>query len=175
MGMTGRAWWNIDIAAMQARLMRGDSLRLANETPAGLDEARACLSACLDALVKERHISRERLILGGFSQGAMLSTEVALHAPEPFAGIVLMSGALISADRWRDAAKQTGAQIHALASHGRADPLLPFEGGEALRTLLEDAGARVEWVPHNGQHEIPPVVLDRLGAFARSRFTAHTG
>jgi len=30
----------------------------------------------------------------------------------------------------------------------------------------------VEWVPHGGQHEIPAVVLERLGAFARRRFDA---
>ena len=41
-----------------------------------------------------------------------------------------------------------------------------IESGE--RALLEGAGARVEWVPHNGQHEIPPVAVERLAAFARA-------
>jgi phospholipase/carboxylesterase len=59
-------------------------------------------------------------------------------------------------------------------SHGRADPLLPFEGAEALRTLLEQAGAKIDWVPHNGQHEIPPLVLQRFGAFAKARFASNT-
>ncbi len=55
-------------------------------------------------------------------------------------------------------------------SHGRTDQVLPFEGGEALRALLERSGARVTWTAHGGQHEIPPVVLEGLGAFARQRF-----
>jgi phospholipase/carboxylesterase len=55
-------------------------------------------------------------------------------------------------------------------AHGRRDPLLRFADAEALRALLEEGGGSIDWVEHEGQHEIPPVVLERLGAFARSRF-----
>jgi predicted esterase len=37
---------------------------------------------------------------------------------------------------------------------------LPFSVAEILRDQLIAAGAEVDWVPHNGAHEIPPVVLD---------------
>jgi hypothetical protein len=30
----------------------------------------------------------------------------------------------------------------------------------------------VAWVPHNGQHEIPMIVLQRLGTFAGERFAS---
>lgn len=169
-GGAGRAWWMIDMARLEQLMRRADVHQLIQDTPAGLSEARAALEACIDALVRDHGVARERMILGGFSQGAMLSTEVALHAARPFAGVVLLSGSLISADRWIEAARVTGPSLRALMSHGRADPLLPFEGAEALRGLLEGAGAQIEWAPHNGQHEIPPLVCDRFGAFARARF-----
>jgi phospholipase/carboxylesterase len=142
-----------------------------DETPPELPAAREALEGCIDALERDHGVARERLIIGGFSQGGMLTTEAALFAARPFAGLAVMSGTLLSQARWREAAKASGPGVRALMSHGRADPLLPFEGAEALRQVLEGAGASIEWVPHNGQHEIPMVVLERLGAFARARFS----
>ena len=92
-----------------------------------------------------------------------------------FAILVVLSGALLCEERWRAAAAATGPTLHVLQSHGRADPLLPFQGAEALRQLLEEARAQVEWVAHNGQHEIPMGVLERLAAFARRRLARDGG
>lgn len=169
-GMTGRAWWNIDMERLQRLMLTGQAHLLAEETPPGLAEARAALEATIAALEKDHGVQRDRLVIGGFSQGAMLTTEVALHADAPFAGLAILSGTLVSADRWVEAARARGSSIHALQAHGRRDPLLPFAAAEALRDLLTSTGAEVEWVPHGGEHEIPQTVLDRLGAFARARF-----
>jgi phospholipase/carboxylesterase len=56
-------------------------------------------------------------------------------------------------------------------SHGRLDPLLPFESAVALRGLLEEGGAQVDFVAFDGAHEIPPLVVDRLASFLRARFS----
>jgi phospholipase/carboxylesterase len=169
-GMEGRAFWNIDILRFQRLAMMGNYSSLMEETPEGLAEAREKLEAVIATLEGSYGVRRDRLVIGGFSQGAMLSAEVALHAERPFAGIALLSGALVSTERWRSAAATSGPSIRAFMSHGRADPIIPFAVGEALRALLEQSGAQVDWVPHNGQHEIPSVVVDRLGAFLRARF-----
>jgi phospholipase/carboxylesterase len=168
----GRAWWPLDMERLQALQQRGASRALAEETPDGLAAARAALEATIAALETERGVTRDKLIIGGFSQGAMVTTEIALHADRPFAGLALLSGNLLSADRWAEAAGRSGPSIHAFVAHGRQDPVLPFAGAEALRALLEKAGASVDWVAHGGQHEIPPPVVAGLGAFARRRFSA---
>lgn len=176
-GMMGRAWWPIDMVRLQEMIARGRARDLAQETPEGLAEARAALEGCLAALEAERGVRRDRLILGGFSQGAMITTEVCLHAEAspggaaPFAGLAVLSGSMLCEDRWRPAAARGALSgLRALVSHGRADPLLPFAGAEELRALLEQAGAEVEWVPHGGQHEIPYPVLERLAALVRRCF-----
>jgi phospholipase/carboxylesterase len=166
----GRAWWNIDLERRITLGARGQADQLRLETPDGLVSARAALEATLAVLERDHGVSRDRLIIGGFSQGAMVTTELALAAEVPFAGLAILSGTLLSQDRWAAAAHARGASIHALMAHGRRDPLLRFADAEALRTLLEEGGASVDWVEHGGQHEIPPVVLQRLGAFARRRF-----
>lgn len=167
----GRAWWEIDLDRRVALAARGQGDQLRQETPEGLAEARAMLEATIAELERAYGVRRDRLVLGGFSQGAMLATEIALAAEVPFAGLVILSGTLLSQDRWAAAARARGSSLHVLMSHGRRDPMLRFEDAEALRALLEDGGAEVEWVEHGGQHEIPRVVLGALGAFVRRRFS----
>jgi phospholipase/carboxylesterase len=170
LGWGGRAWWHIDLERRMELTARGQADQLRLETPPGLADARAALEATLAVLERDHGVRRDRLILGGFSQGAMLTTEIALAAEAPFAGLAILSGTLISQDRWTAAARARGPSLHALMAHGRRDPLLRFADAEALRALLEEGGASVDWVEHGGQHEIPSVVLARLGAFARRRF-----
>jgi phospholipase/carboxylesterase len=165
----GNAWWEIDLVRIQMLQQRGQRRVLAAETPPGLAEARAALEATIEELERSFGVRRDALLIGGFSQGAMLTTEIACHADRPFAGLAVLSGNLLSEDRWKEALRRTGPSIHALVAHGRNDPLLPFEGAEALRDALTASGAVVDWLAHDGQHEIPVVVLRRLEAFARRR------
>jgi phospholipase/carboxylesterase len=169
LGWGGKAWWEIDLDRIQVLALRGQRRVLAGETPPGLGEARQALEATIAELERSFGVRRDALVIGGFSQGAMLATELALHADRPFAGLAVLSGNLLSEDRWTEAARSAGPSVHALLTHGKNDPLLPFEGAEALRDLLIDAGADVDWLAHPGQHEIPAPVLARLGTFARKR------
>ena len=162
-----RAWWMIDIARMQQSLLRGDGPNLAREAPPGLPAARAAVLGMLAELEQKLEAPAERVVLGGFSQGAMLATDVALRMERPPAGLVIMSGAPVCVDEWQThASKRAGLPV--LQSHGRADPILPYAGAEWLRDLLEGSRLGVEWVPFNGGHGIPDAVLARLGPFVTS-------
>ena len=169
MGMTGRAWWPIDMVRMQMAIARGESRSLAEETPDGLAPAADLLLGCIDALVAEHRVDPARLVIGGFSQGAMLTTEVALYDGRTFAGLAVLSGTLLSRDRWEIAARTRAPSLHVVQSHGRQDPILGFAGAEALRDLLIGAGADLQFVPFAGQHAIPPPAMDALAAFCRKR------
>jgi phospholipase/carboxylesterase len=161
-GWGGRAWWMIDVMALQTALAQGRARALAEEVPPGLAEARAQIDALLDELPSR--LGSDRVVLGGFSQGAMLSLDVALRREKPPAAVALLSGTLLAEREWLPLmpARKT---LPVFQSHGTHDPLLPFAAAEALRDHLTAAGLTVDWVPFRGQHEIPPPVLDRLGAF----------
>jgi phospholipase/carboxylesterase len=152
---------------MQQTLLQGPeaALELAKRPPPpGMAEARDLVEAFLDACETELSAPRERIVLGGFSQGAMLACDVALRASRPPAGLVLLSAAPVSEPEWRSLA-QKRAGLCVLQSHGRADPILPFAGGEYLRDLLREGGLSVEWIAFGGGHGIPDGVLERLGPF----------
>jgi phospholipase/carboxylesterase len=153
-GLRGRAWWPIDTDARAEALARGPR-DLSDFGPEGLDDAQAHLSALLDDL--DRQDPARPLVLGGFSQGAMLSCDLALRTPRALSGLVLFSGARITADRWRPLYEgRRGLRV--FMSHGRNDDDLAFSAAEALKDDLVAAGWDVTWVPFDGGHEIPLVV-----------------
>jgi phospholipase/carboxylesterase len=159
-----RAWWMLDLEKRQREIAAGRARDLSRKVPEGLAEARAKVIALLDEL--ERRFGAKPIVLGGFSQGAMLACDVALHHSKPLAGLVMLSGTLLAADEWTPLMpKRKGLQV--FQSHGSVDPLLPSFMAESLRDLLTQAGLSVEWVGFRGGHEIPGVVLDKLGAFLR--------
>jgi phospholipase/carboxylesterase len=151
-----RAWWLIDLARLEDDLRRGAPRDRRDEVPDGLQEARAQLIQLLDEL--ERRLPPGPLVLGGFSQGAMLALDVALHRNAPPAGLVLMSGTMLAESTWQPRMASL-AGVPVVLSHGRADGLLPFGTAELLRDRLTAAGALVDWQPFPGGHEIPPPAL----------------
>jgi phospholipase/carboxylesterase len=137
---------------------------MSREMPEGIEPARAAVVAAIAGLREK--LAPTKLVLGGFSQGAMLSTDVALQTDTAIDGLVLMSGTLLAEDVWTPLAKKR-AGLPAMVSHGTHDPILPYEGGERLATALKSGGLEVDFVRFRGQHEIPPVVLDHASQLIR--------
>ena len=158
--MGGRAWWMLSSQQLQ-RIGMGDASAddFANEKPEGLDSAREHVLRWLAALQTQfGNVPLSRIVLGGFSQGAALSVDVSLHLPEPPAALTLFSGALFNQTEWQAAAKQANG-CHRFQSHGRVDPILPFEAGQRLDKFLSDAGYEGQLTEFGGGHEIPLIVL----------------
>jgi phospholipase/carboxylesterase len=158
---SARAWWNIDMLELQRAVMRGDYEALMTRTPAGIEEARARVLALLDALEQDFAAPRRKLVLGGFSQGAMLATDVTLRAEVAPAALAILSGSLICKPEWLPLMKAR-AGLPVLQSHGRADPVLSYAVAEKLRDELTGAGVALEFVAFNGGHGIPNGAVEAL-------------
>jgi len=164
---SGRAWWPLDMVELNEIAASGKLEKLQALEPAGLPEARAQIETLLDALTSTLSARPESMVIGGFSQGAMLATELVLAGDRPFAGLSILSGTLVRRSAWAAGAPaRKGFRV--LQSHGRSDPIVPFANAEALRDLMLQAGLEVEWLPSNGAHGIPDGAVERLGAFIRS-------
>lgn len=169
---TACAWWPIDMLRLQLEIARGGRMWDPATTPDGLLEAREQLIATLRALIEREGVDPKNTILGGFSQGAMIATDVVLTGDLGFENLAILSGSHLSSARWAAGLARLGKQLHVLQSHGRSDPILPFGIAEALHRTLVAAGADASFIPFHGAHEIRPAVLDGLAAFARSRLKA---
>lgn len=174
-----RAWWPIDDAALQYALERGSYRDMSGFAPSGMAAARSAAAECLRALFAEG-VTSDRLTLAGFSQGAMLATELTLRydellhnanhtnsaSPPRPAGLAILSGTLLDEAQWRKlAASESLRGLQFFQSHGTRDPILAPEAARRLAALLRDAGWTGEFVEFPGGHEIPPPVIARLGQY----------
>jgi phospholipase/carboxylesterase len=161
----GRAWWHLDLARMQAARERGEERDLRQETPVGLDEVRQRMADLVAEITRRAHVAATSVSIGGFSQGAMVATDVALASPSLVAALVVLSGSLVAETIWTARLQAMAPGFPIFMSHGRRDPLLPFAFAEALRDQARAAHHDVTWVPFDGGHEIPMVALTGLAKF----------
>ena len=157
----GRAWWRLELAA---HIPPGRSIPdLSATAPPGIRSAAGRVRRLLDDLQSR---AEPALLLGGFSQGAMVASEVAFTSEAPLRALVLLSGTTVDEASWTPGLpRRRGLPV--FLSHGRSDRVLPFEIAERLRARLEAAGLRVTWCPFDGGHEIPAEVVVALNRFLR--------
>ena len=167
----GRAWWNLDIFQLQQAVASGQYRDLVNESPAELPETREYFQQMLTECAAATGLPPGRTILGGFSQGAMLSLDACLHAKERPAGLVYWSGSYINQQEWRERmTRLSGLPVY--QSHGRYDPILPFNLAVQLKDDLTTAGNPVQFLEFAGQHEIPLLALKQTAEFLRKLYDA---
>ncbi|MEM7457176.1 MAG: hypothetical protein AAF456_22735, partial [Planctomycetota bacterium] len=154
-----RAWWMIDIEKIQDLMARGEVREMRTTSPAELPDCRMRINEVIEFARKNYGVSASQIVIGGFSQGSMLSTDVALNYKEPLGGLIVWSGALICEEQWTAAAgNQIGLSV--AQSHGRLDPVLPFAGAEYLREMLTAGGHEVRFAAFDGQHAIPGPAIE---------------
>lgn len=158
----GRAWFPRDAGDLQAALFGGYFQQLRSVEPDGLSQA----AWEVRSLIDRSGLDWTRLILGGFSQGAMVTAEILRQAcadpslPMP-AVALLFSGALIAERWWDNLRVPPGQRVPLLVqAHGHDDPVLGLTEGQALADVLERAGFVPRWVGFSGRHEIPSVAVD---------------
>jgi phospholipase/carboxylesterase len=159
----GRAWWPVDMMRLQMEIASGRGRSWDPDAiPAGLPEARAKLVGCLRAL----DLDLSRTVIGGFSQGAMITTDLVLGEKLPVAGLAILSGSYVDRQRWLPGMKGAPPVFQ---SHGLADPILPFGVAESLHQALVSAGVQATFVRSPGGHEIRPIVIETLRSFVHAR------
>ncbi len=162
-----RAWWMLDMERIAQARAQGRWEELSQEVPRGLAPARTQIHEVLTLAMKSLAVPATSLVLGGFSQGAMLSTDLALHSDMPFAGLALLSGTLIAKQEWLTCLPiRKGLPV--FQSHGIDDPILAFSIAQQLRDHLRTAGLPVSWIEFSGGHEIPLQVLEGLSTFLQT-------
>ena len=153
----GKAWFTIDWLLLEDLLQTGQAKDYSVLEPPGLQEAKNKILTLLNQL----NLSLEQVILGGFSQGAMLGTEIALSAAIKPKSLLILSGTLVCKDRWERLAQET-ENLSFFQSHGLYDPVLEHKKGKQLYELLTQAGLKGNFYGFNGGHEIPPVIMKQL-------------
>jgi phospholipase/carboxylesterase len=119
------------------------------------DASLAALAELLDGL------PYERIVLGGFSQGCVMSYALALGRGRPRpAALLAMSGFIPRVEGFE---LDLDAPFPPIAIvHGTYDPVIPVEFGRAARDTLESAGAELTYREYPIEHWIDPQAIPLL-------------
>jgi phospholipase/carboxylesterase len=125
------------------------------------------LTAWLDAFAEETGVPLERTVIGGFSQGAVMSYALALGAGRPSpAGLLAMSGFIPEVDGFELDLQRPGLPI--AITHGTLDPVISVQFARLARQRLEAAGNRLLYRESPVGHGIDPAVLPDLRAWLQA-------
>jgi phospholipase/carboxylesterase len=129
---------------------------LGTPDPATFRPTYATASSWLDDLARETGIPPERTVLGGFSQGAVMTYALGLGdgRPRP-AALIALSGFM---PKVPDFELDLSPPLPPIAiGHGAYDPVIGVEWGRrAAKTLIDGAGADVTYREYPLQHAIDP-------------------
>ncbi|MDP2405160.1 MAG: alpha/beta fold hydrolase [Hydrogenophaga sp.] len=157
-GTDMHAWY--DAAPPETR--RHASLPL-DET--GLRESQAMVQALIEQ-EQAQGMPSERIVLMGFSQGAVLALHTGLRAPQRLAAIVALSGYLpLGARTLQTESNAANQRLPIFLAHGEQDEVVVIDRARAARTVLQVMGHLVEWHNYPMGHEVSDTELTDVSAW----------
>jgi phospholipase/carboxylesterase len=139
-GMAMRAWYDIVSLDRHGRV-----------DEQGINESTASLEALIDREVR-RDVSRERIVVAGFSQGGAIAINTVIRAREKLAGLIALSTWLALPAALDP--QRVDPSLPVFMAHGRFDPMIPMQYGRASADKLIEAGFAIEWNDYPMAHAV---------------------
>ncbi len=150
-GQNRFAWYNLDFTT---RDKQGNL--------AEAEIARQQILATLEEVVKKHNIDAQKIYLMGFSQGTIMSLNIALTSPEKIKGAVLFSGKILKDLGTRIVEKERLKDLQIFLTHGTKDEVLFVEEGRKIHKKLKALEIEdLTYSEFNSAHTIPQ---EELGA-----------
>jgi len=142
------------------------------EMAPGVARSRKLLFDLLDAQ-RANGFPTEQTVLGGFSQGGLMSIEVGFRYRHPLAGILSISGYVFEPEQLVEELSPVAFQQRLLVTHGTLDPMVPFPVVREQINILKSAGLHIEWHEFVKAHNIAgEMELELIRGFLRARYAA---
>lgn len=120
------------------------------------------VSDWLNSVSERTALPLDRIVLGGFSQGAVMACSLGLgRGRPPPAGLIMLSGFLPRVQGF-DLEPAAARGLPIAIGHGLYDPVIGVEFGHEARRRLEAADAEVLYQESPMPHSIDPAFIDAL-------------
>ncbi|RKF60023.1 Acyl-protein thioesterase 1 [Erysiphe neolycopersici] len=140
----------------------------ASQDEAGIMESRSYFQDLIATEISSG-IPSERVVLGGFSQGAAISLLTGITYPSKLAGIFGLSGYILLHNKVGELvaqAEDANKNTKIFMGHGEDDQLVKAEWGKLTKLLLENLGFNVNFRTYpNLAHSTDPAEIEDLGKF----------
>ncbi|HYI13609.1 MAG TPA: dienelactone hydrolase family protein [Thermoanaerobaculia bacterium] len=118
---------------------------------ASIVESRSAMLEFIDEITAKYPTPEGKLIVGGFSQGALMALDSGLRTQKKLAGILSLSGGIYERELI-DLTPLKGLPV--FIGHGSQDEVVPVNYARRARRLLEDAGLDVEYHEYPMSHQV---------------------
>lgn len=139
-GMEMRAWYDID---PQAPLDASSDIAISVSQ----------VSALIDHEL-ERGLSADRIVLAGFSQGGVITLELALAYHKKLAGIMALSTYIHDLENLTQRIGLANIETSIFMAHGLMDPMIPIARAVAAKSALTELAYPVEWHEYPMGHQL---------------------
>ncbi|VVP91870.1 Carboxylesterase 2 [Pseudomonas fluorescens] len=133
------------------------------------DDLKSSGQLLLDFVAKaaqKYHTEPDKVFLVGFSQGAIMSYEVALRHPDAVGGIAALSGRILPVLRAELKPDEKRQSLAIFIGHGTADKRLPYSDGTEANSLLQSVSLEPEFHAYQGVgHTISAEEMQDLSAW----------
>jgi phospholipase/carboxylesterase len=155
----GHAWYAIDWSTRPPAIDAGQA-----------ESSRDRLAAFVEEVVARQGADPGRVLLLGFSQGAIMGLGLALARPDLVRGVVAHSGRLLPGFLSAAAPADALFRLEVLVQHGSGDDVVPVERGREARDLLAPLlGPRVSYREYAQGHTISEESLADAAAWLAAR------
>lgn len=110
----------------------------------------------------------ENIFLFGFSQGCLVSADLALSYPKKLGGVVGISGYFHFFPRWKKDLTEDSLKTPWLFTHGTKDDVLPIDDTRFGVDQLEEVGFSVKWIEMEKDHVLEDSEYPLIRSWVRS-------
>lgn len=122
-------------------------------------QSRALVTQTVVAASEQLGVPAERVIVGGFSQGGIMSLSLLLTQPELLGGVCIWHSRLLPEVLPEQAALERFQGHGAWVSHGTQDNVIALTSAHAIRSHLQGLPIALQYAEYPCQHTIHPQEL----------------
>ena len=127
-------------------------------SPNDVENAVEMLAVLVDEVTQQYATELGQVILGGFSQGGMMTYSYGLPNPELFKGLVVLSAVVPDADTMKGSLPEDRTQP-IFVGHGTGDMMVAVQSARDARDFLQAEGYAPEYHEYPMAHEISQQTL----------------
>lgn len=139
-----------------------------------VDRSTDMLRTFIEQATEKYHTQSDKVVLIGFSQGAMMSYQIGLQHPELVRAIAPLSGKILAPLAARLKPDERLNALKVFIGHGSVDIRVPFTGASDAKTLLENLMISPEFHAYAGAgHTITSAEITDLKRWLDGVLKAH--
>ena len=124
--------------------------------------SRRILAQVISSSAEQLSVPAERVVVGGFSQGGIMSLSLLLTRPELLAAALVMHSRLLPEIEPSVAPAEALRGRRLWVSHGTADSVMPLANAHIIRDRIRELPVELSYAEFPGGHEIRPAELSAV-------------